>query len=224
MPLRVIGDVHAQIDFTLGRDKASYLDILSGCEFSVQVGDMGDEEAYKELIEHVDPKFHRFFAGNHDHYPFLPSHSLGDFGSKSIGGINFFFVRGARSGDKKQLLALGEKLGKTLWYDEEQLPLKIHDSIVEAYLQAKPDTVLSHTCPSSIVDLIRRYVAGRSQFSTGLEYREPSDTEVLLQRMLESHHPKLWCFGHFHHDWRYLENGTEFRCIGELSHLDLPLR
>ena len=94
MPLRVIGDVHAQIDFTLGRDKASYLDILSGCEFSVQVGDMGDEEAYKELIEHVDPKFHRFFAGNHDHYPFLPSHSLGDFGSKSIGGINFFFVRG----------------------------------------------------------------------------------------------------------------------------------
>ena len=222
MHLRVIGDVHAQIGFTLGRNKASYLDILSGCEFSVQLGDMGDKEAYEELNAHVDPRFHRFFAGNHDHYPFLPSHSLGDFGGRSIGGVNFFFVRGAQSGDKKQLQTLGKKLGKTLWYEEEQLPLQMHNSIVETYLESKPDLVLSHTCPASIVDLIRRYVVGRSRFSTSLGFREPSDTEILLQSMLERHRPKLWFFGHFHHDWSYLENGTEFRCIGELSFLDLP--
>lgn len=223
MPLRVIGDVHAQFDFSLDKQRSTYKEIVADSEFSVQIGDMGDGETYRQLEEHIDPELHRFFAGNHDHYPYLPPHALGDFGSKSHGEVDFFFVRGARSGDKNKLIELGKKLEKTLWFPEEQLPLNSHDSIIAEYLQSKPDVVLSHTCPASIVDMIRRYVAGRSRFKTSMENREPSDTEVLLQRMLESHRPKLWCFGHFHHDWRYLENDTEFRCIGELSYLDLPL-
>ena len=94
MPLRVIGDVHAQFDFSLDKQRSTYKEIVADSEFSVQIGDMGDGETYRQLQEYIDPKLHRFFAGNHDHYPYLPPHSLGDFGSKSHGEVDFFFVRG----------------------------------------------------------------------------------------------------------------------------------
>ena len=130
MPLRIIGDVHAQVDFSLRKDRASYLEIIAGCSYSVQIGDMGDAEAYDALVEHVDSTKHRFFGGNHDHYPFVPSHHLGDFGFHSIGGVDFFFVRGAKSSDKKKLLETGERLGRTLWYPEEELPVSTHDAVI----------------------------------------------------------------------------------------------
>lgn len=50
--LRIIGDVHAQIDpdnlFT--RDARPYLELISNIEHSVQVGDMGDGETYDHLV------------------------------------------------------------------------------------------------------------------------------------------------------------------------------
>ncbi len=54
--LRVIGDVHGQVDaenlFT--REALTYLDIISDAKYSVQVGDMGDAETYAQLISSVD--------------------------------------------------------------------------------------------------------------------------------------------------------------------------
>ena len=76
--LRVIGDVHGQVDpeslFT--RDARPYLEIISEASYSVQVGDMGDGETYDKLISTVDAGRHRFFPGNHDRYDRLPPHSL----------------------------------------------------------------------------------------------------------------------------------------------------
>ena len=78
--LRVIGDIHGQLDFALRCGRRRYLEIIADCEHSVQVGDMGDAETYAALEAQVNARQHRFFAGNHDHYDSLPRHSLGDFG------------------------------------------------------------------------------------------------------------------------------------------------
>src|SRR4051812_956973 len=95
--LRVIGDVHTQLRpddlFTPGR--RPYLDLIAEAPCSVQIGDMGDGESYDILRARVDPVRHRFFAGNHEAFPDLPPHVLGDFGLVRIGPVEFFFVRGA---------------------------------------------------------------------------------------------------------------------------------
>ena len=83
--------LHGQIDFALRKNARPYLESISECPFSVQIGDMGDAETYAELTSMVDATRHRFFGGNHDHYDFLPTYSLGDFGKFCLGGIDFFF-------------------------------------------------------------------------------------------------------------------------------------
>lgn len=60
--LRIIGDVHAQIDhadlFTC--NARPYLDIIADAGFSVQLGDMGDRGTYEQLVASVDAGRHRF--------------------------------------------------------------------------------------------------------------------------------------------------------------------
>lgn len=223
MSLRVIGDVHAQVDFVINRKHIPYLEIVSGCDYSVQIGDMGDNETYLELIAKVNAEKHRFFGGNHDHYCNLPQHALGDFGLHSLGGVVFFFVRGARSNDKSKLLETGARVGKKLWFEEEEVSLCLHDSILEAYLDEKPDIVLTHTCPPSIGKFVKDFVSNQSRFPIKKsESVDDSRTGNLLERMLDNHRPNLWCFGHYHHDWHYNDGDTEFRCVGELSYFDIP--
>ena len=220
MTLRIIGDVHGQVDFVLKRGGRTYLDLIADCEYSVQVGDMGDAETYAELTASVDPRQHRFFGGNHDHYHDLPTHSLGDFGMVELGGFEFFFVRGARSSDKDKLLERGKQLGRQLWYPEEELPESQHDTILDNYREARPQIVLTHTCPSHIVPFIHDHIKQKAWFP--VETRTSvSTTNELLERMFQAHKPRLWCFGHYHHDWHYHEDGTDFRCVGELSHFDV---
>src|ERR1700678_4502205 len=79
--LRVIGDVHGQIDpdDLLAGYSQSYLAVTAGAAHSVQIGDLGNGDAYDRLIARVDANHHRFFPGNHDNYDRLPPHNLGDF-------------------------------------------------------------------------------------------------------------------------------------------------
>jgi hypothetical protein len=218
--LRVIGDVHGQVDFALRKNTRTYLDLLSGCAYSIQVGDMGDAETYAELINSVDAEKHRFFGGNHDHYDSLPPHALGDYGRCQLDGVDFFFVRGAHSSDKQKLVERGKKLGRKLWFAEEELPESQHNTILEAYVACKPRLVLSHTCPAHIVSFIHDFVRSKSRYNISA-HPELTPTTRLLERMFEVHQPEAWCFGHYHHDWQYDEEGSDFRCIGELSFLDI---
>jgi predicted phosphodiesterase len=220
MTLRIIGDVHGQVGFVLKRNARCYLELIEDCEYSVQLGDMGDAETYSELTSRVDPRRHRFFAGNHDCYDKLPPHCLGDYGAHELGGVEFFYVRGAQSSDKQKLLERGRQIGRTLWYEQEELPSSLHDDVLAAYVNSQPRMVLTHTCPMQLVPWIYDQVTQKSHYAvTGRSER--SATNELLQRLLDAHKPELWCFGHFHHDWCYREDGIEFRCVGELSDLDL---
>lgn len=218
--LRIIGDVHGQVDFVL-RDRArTYFELIADCANSVQLGDMGDAETYAALVANVDSNRHQFFGGNHDHYPHLPPHAMGDFGFSELGGVSFFFVRGAESSDKAKLVERGKSLGKQLWFEDEELPESLHDHIASMYEAAKPEIMLTHTCPESIDPLIQKHVCSRRRHPSTPVYSS-SPTSRLLERLLDLHRPKRWCFGHYHHDWRYLDRGVEFNCIGELSWLDV---
>jgi hypothetical protein len=211
--IRIIGDAHGKIDWNiLGRP--SYLDLIADRDASVQLGDMGDEEAYALLGERVDPLRHRFLPGNHDDYDRLPPHSLGDFGVAALGGVEFFFVRGAFSVDKALRLKSGIP-----WWPQEELDEAAMDRALAAYAAARPAIVLSHDCPTVVsrilgdVKVLADYGFDRDTFETR--------TGLLFQKMLDLHRPRLWAFGHYHRNWKLDLRGTTFRCLGELSCLDL---
>lgn len=222
MTLRVVGDVHGQIDADdlLVRNARPYLEIISEVADSIQVGDMGDRETYEQLTSKVDPSRHRFFPGNHDHYADLPSHSLGDFGSIRHGAVDLFFVRGAASTDKTKLVRLGRELGKTLWFEQEELTEDQMGLAEEQYLQTRPKIVLTHDAPTDIARFAWTNAKRLSPPNPEVAFR-PSRTSDFLSSLLERHRPRLWLFGHYHRDWKYRENDTLFLCLGVLSYVDI---
>jgi len=223
--LRIIGDVHGQIDrdnlFT--RDAQPYFEIIADAAYSIQIGDMGDEETYAGLVTQVDVGRHRFFPGNHDHYDRLPPHSLGDFGEVSWGGVDFFFVRGAASLDRDKLIRLGRDLGKTLWFEQEELTDEQMCTAEQEYLRTRPGIVLSHDAPTDIARGAWQHARRLGPPIPDAVFRS-SRTNAFLTRLLEQHSPRLWLFGHHHRDWSYRDGGTLFVCVGELSYVDIDSR
>jgi hypothetical protein len=220
--LRIIGDVHGQIhpEDVPGGQSQPYLEIIAGVPYSVQIGDMGDGETYHELVTDVDPRHHSFFPGNHDHYDHLPAHNLGDFGAVCWGGMEFFFVRGAESTDRGKLIRLGRELGKTLWFEQEELTEEQMQAAEEAYVRARPRIVLSHDGPTNIARLAWKNARKFGAPNPGAVF-QPSRTTEFLARLLDHHPPRLWVFGHHHRDWKYQEDETLFVCVGELSYIDI---
>lgn len=204
--LRLIGDVHGKI--------SSYLELAGGADMSLQVGDLGF--VYKG-IEKLSPESHRVLAGNHDNYATedgrffrQTSHFLGDYGTHNFPGVgDIFFVRGGRSIDRDTRTPMFD------WWPEEELSAdKRHEALLE-YIRLKPDIVVTHECPASIIGHVSRISTWN-----GMPI-EPSETSRLLDSMFEAHSPKLWVFGHYHNSWRCKLLGTEFRCLDELEHFDL---
>jgi Calcineurin-like phosphoesterase len=221
--LRIIGDVHAQIrdEDLMSGNRRPYLDLIAGVDRSVQIGDMGDAETYRLLVDLVDADKHRFFPGNHDRYPDLPPHSLGDFGATCWGGVNFFFVRGAASSDRDKLVRMGHELGITLWFAEEELTVEQMRAAEEAYLLARPTVMLTHDAPTEIARFAWEHARRQRRPNPGAPTFAPSRTNEFLTRLLKRHAPRLWLFGHHHYDWRHREADTFFVCVGELSYVDI---
>ena len=220
--LRIIGDVHAQLDHgdLVTRDARPYLEIIAVAAYSIQLGDMGDRETYEQLIARVDAQRHRFFPGNHEYYDWLPPHSLGDFGPVLLGGVDFFFARGAWSSDREKLIQLGREQNKTIWFKQEELTDEQMGAALEQYLRVRPRIVLSHDAPTHVARFAWQHARRFSAPRSGVAFR-PSRTTDFLERLLEHHQPRLWLFGHHHRDWRNQEAGTLFVCVGELSHVDI---
>lgn len=220
--VRIIGDVHGQVDsdnlFTPGAKP--YLEIVASASYSIQIGDMGDGETYDQLTQHVDARRHRFIPGNHDHYDRLPPHSLGDFGTASLGGVDFFFVRGAASNDRDKLVRLGRELGTKLWFEQEELTDDQMSAAERDYLLAQPRVVLSHEAPTHISQFSWRHASQARPSNPGAIFRQ-SRTTAFLARLFEQHQPRIWVFGHHHRDWSYREGKTLFVCVGELSHIEV---
>jgi predicted phosphohydrolase len=202
--LILVGDVHGEI----GR----YVDLVSGYAYSLQVGDMGFR--YTGL-EKLDPENHKFVGGNHDFYPDLIAgkvpHYLGNFGTWKnklfpYGGL--FFVRGGYSIDKEMRIQ-----GRD-WFPEEELSIAEGYEAISLYEKEKPNFVVSHECPVSIISMV----------GLGHHYGiKPSRTAQLLESMLHIHKPKIWIFGHHHVHLDITINHTRFMCLPILGAYTFPL-
>ena len=191
--VRIIGDIHG--DFEV------YQELIKDIPYSIQVGDFGFKDAWTRL-DSIDHQRHKILPGNHDNYDYIkekqPLHVLQDYGISILDGFDFFFVRGADSIDKKWRIE-----GRSWWKDEE---LTYHEfqKCIDLYKDIKPDIVITHTCPESII---------YEMFKFSTSY--PSITGNGLNRMFEIHQPKLWIFSHMHPDTNIIKkiNNTLFICL-----------
>lgn len=203
MGLRVIGDCHQRYD----RFIPIVEDALSKGLEVVQLGDLGfDYEALKHIRFSV-------IKGNHDDYTKNIAGDLGDFGVKILGGITFWFVRGEFSIDKANRLAYRD------WWPEEEISARRLDKAIKLYEKIKPDLVITHGAPRSIInnfsssDILKSFGFEPTRFSTR--------TSEALEQMFQIHQPKQHYFGHFHKRWSATINGTMFRCLDELEFVDI---
>lgn len=174
----------------------------------IQLGDFGFAAAY-EGFKDVPKETMMIIGGNHDEYPILKTLAsyLGDFGLIP-GTKKTFFIRGAHSIDKEARLVRNWP-----WWPEEELTTREADMALDAYERAKPEVVLSHTCPDIIVPSMWKVPLLKSF------------TGQLLNECLKIHTPRRWYFGHWHEKRQYRWGDTcIFRCVGtsELLEVDLP--
>jgi len=203
MNIRIIGDVHGLI--------WDYIEIIKGVDKSIQLGDMGFKNQYtfmqklmlEKEIKSVD---HLFVPGNHDDYNHLPSNSLGDFGHKKIGQHKVMWIRGALSIDKKL------RTSDVDWWQAEELSYNRGQDAINLYNEILPDIVLSHNCPFKILSNLY-----------GTAHKEVTITGQILDTCFEAHQPKMWLFGHHHQDKTFEIGRTTFKCLDELSYVDLEL-
>lgn len=198
--LTIVGDVHGNYH--------PYIDLVKDTEASIQLGDMGF--VYNGLAK-LDPGKHKFFGGNHDNYGlyYKSPHALGDFGVEELGGVTFFYVRGAFSIDKKYRSA------GISWWPEEELTREEFEKARKLYVEVKPDIMITHESPRQVSELIgnpgvlREFGFDPDRFTT--------NTSEGLQDLFDLYHPKEWYFGHFHKSWTRKVNGTIFHCLNELE-------
>ena len=219
--LRIIGDVHGKFQ--------DYIALTKGCDYSIQVGDMGFDYSELRVVSKDD---HKFIGGNHDNYDkyYGSPHALGstitigmgkDFGIATHGGLDFFFLRGGFSIDWKQRQKSYLMGAAKSYWDNEELSMEEMEMALWQYQKMKPDVVITHECPRSI----SQYV-GDNKILEMFGYnpqRFTTKTSELLEMMFQSHQPKVHFFGHYHNNWGAEINGTQFRCIDELSYVELEV-
>ena len=221
---RIIGDCHGYY--------RKYVDLAKEAKYSLCVGDVGFE--YDYLTVNLDSNFHKFVGGNHDNYTKekcskcsdgcefcenrgfvftkLSPHFLSDFGVLEIPDFgSIFYVRGAWSIDAKL------RIPNVSWWEDEELTYQQCINAIAKYKEVKPDFVVAHTAPTSIIPNI----PFDKSFGNTLHKNR---TESMLEEMYSFHQPKKWIFGHWHTNWRQDFTNTEFICINELGFLDFAKR
>lgn len=209
----LIGDVHGKF--------RQYKAILSGCESSIQVGDLGvgfrrTQGPNAGKIYSNPPHYamargdHRFIRGNHDNPNECYRHSQWIQDGAVESGV--MFVGGALSIDR----AFRQE-GFNWWPDEELSTAELMD-IVDAYVGTKPRVMVTHDCPEDVAAEVSR-LAG----VTKLDPRFASRTRQAFQSMWSAHSPELWVFGHWHHSFDAVLNGTRFVCLAELETMVIDL-
>lgn len=192
---RIIGDVHGHYEH--------YHRLLRKARSTVQVGDFGFNY---DTLKTVAAQRHRIIGGNHDNYDDIENwpHFLGDYGVHNIPGFgDIFFIRGGVSIDRHIRTE-----GVNWWKDEELGMGKCYEALAE-YKKVKPNFVVSHECPKSVVP-----------YATISMRILPSRTNQLLEEMFAAHKPERWVFGHYHKSVDKVLDSTHFTCLQQLECLD----
>jgi len=195
MSLTIIGDVHGKYE--------RYYKIIRQSDIypnTVQLGDFGFK--YNTLIN-LDSNNHKILGGNHDNYDIIHKypHYLGDYGISIVGGVEFFYYRGAYSIDR-QYRTIGID-----WWEQEQVSIDQFMKARELYRQSKPRIVITHDCPQNIASMMLMPNQRTYENTTGWA----------LQELLNIHEPEYWFFGHWHQSRTIVYGQTNFTCLNELE-------
>jgi hypothetical protein len=211
--LRLIGDVHGRFD--------DYHDVVSAVEHSLCLGDFGFSSEWNRLYySGLDPAKHKILAGNHEPYDMAPESPfyLGDFGTATLGGVSFFFVRGGISLDRAWREVERPDKGRS-WWPQEELNFSQMLACMKAYKKAKPDIIISHTPCSTFTKIVC------SDPRILLKYGFPADfseaTQLLIDELLKIHTPKVCFSGHLHKDYTTNIGMTKFVSLDILQSIDI---
>jgi len=203
MKLTVIGDPHGLI--------YNWKKIVEESEMSISVGDLGFknewESAWDFLQERDFVGNHFNNPGNHEYGPFVENHPLSTGNFRYFTELNLFTVRGAASIDK-HLRTEGID-----WFPNEELTYQEQLEAFDWYCKVKPEIVISHDCPQSVLE---------KMFKMGWTYGK-SQTRTMLEMMLQEHQPAFWLFGHYHESRDVMINGTRFICLAELETFEIEI-
>ena len=129
-----------------------------------------------------------------------------------------FFVRGAWSIDQ------AFRTPGFDWFVEEQLSYEELGDAVLAYAELKPEIMLSHEAPYSLLPYLNLNVefAQRYGHTTNMI---PTRTNLALDNMFKTHKPKLWVLGHYHRYFDQVIDGTRFVILtADSKYQDKPSR
>ena len=208
--LRIISDVHSNVD--------KYVQISKQANYSFQLGDM----FYRpHELNKLCSDQHKIGQGNHNDMNLIERmpYFIGRYGMKSLGGVDFFWVGGAFSVDLHWRLMEYLHGGPKTWWEREQLNFEEMLDCYEQYCDYKPNVVITHTCPTTISNMM----FGTSDLKRfGFEPNEFfCHTASLLDRMWRQHKPDFHYMGHFHRSKELRVHGTLFKCLAELEYIDI---
>lgn len=216
--MKIIGDIHGKLD--------EYIKIVSNTKSSVQLGDFGFSNVLNNFLYYQDMlpcSHHKIGAGNHSDHDMISNipHYLGRFGRHLIDNIDFFWIDGALSIDL--VYRVGEWMSNgriplfKSWWSNEQLDYFEMVECKAQYELLRPSIVLSHTCPSTIINSVNGNKSSNIMYKYGWGSSYNDMTSQFLQTLLEKHQPELWVFGHHHKSFDMIINGTRFICLEELG-------
>lgn len=180
---------------------ATYEQLLDGCEASIQVGDFGVGFGGTDPVY---PLNHRFIRGNHDNPEVCKVHPNWIPDGRIEGDI--MFIGGAWSIDECMRVE-----GRNWWRDE-QLSYNDLQIFVDKAIMNLPGVMVTHDAPYSVCEQLFRMQPIKTR------------TQTALDEIFQNHKPKLWVFGHWHHDVVTEIDGTTFVCLNELSYFDLEMQ
>lgn len=189
--MRYIGDVHGKMD--------EYLEIINGCEESIQVGDFGVGFVPVPQV----PNKHRFIRGNHDS-PGLCRLEDNWIEDGIYDGIHLF-IGGAYSIDQSS------RIPGISWWADEELGWEELNRIIDTVPVNNPRIIVSHDAPKYITNQLFPFA----------RYASGSRTQNALDAIFEIHKPEIWIVGHWHSSHDVVIDGTRFIFLNELEYIDL---
>jgi predicted phosphodiesterase len=191
--MRFIGDVHGKMD--------GYLEIISSCESSVQIGDFG--AGFVELPE--VSKNHRVIRGNHDSPSVIKKYP--NYISDGYIENGIMFIGGAWSIDWQY------RVPGLTWWEDEECSIEELQGFIDSAQMHKPRIIVSHDCPSSVA---------KTMFLEGTHKPVyPTRTGQAFDFLFSAYKPEIWVFGHWHQNQVNKIENTYFICLNELSYIDI---
>ncbi|MDD5651703.1 MAG: metallophosphoesterase [Candidatus Nanoarchaeia archaeon] len=202
--LVLIGDVHGLF--------YEYTQLIKNSKLqnTLQLGDMGVGFPNQKVLDLSDISGnHMWFRGNHDNPEVAINHpnNIGDYGILEGNFIKdrynkLFYMAGAWSIDWSL------RIHNVTWWEDEQLS---EDQIIKAldlYEQTLPNIVVTHDCPTSILEVLHHHVI-------------KSKTSSAFDIMLKIHKPSYWIFAHHHMSWKGMIDDVSYIALNELETLDI---